>query len=370
MQIAPLQGYTIGITADRRRGEQANLLRRRGAKVLHGPTISTAVVADDQALRAVTEAVIHSPPQWLLATTGIGMRTWFEAARSWSLDVDLRDSLSCARVLARGPKSASAVESLGLKVWSRAPSDRLSELVDTLARAGVDGHTVVVQLYGEPSSEVTGDIAKLGAKVSEVATYRWTDPIEEGPALRLAGAAAACRVHAVTFTSAPAVRNLLAIASRHGLAESVRSAFDHRVVAACVGPACAETARSVGIDNPVAPAVGRLGLLIREMTDELARRRPILVMAGQKVVLQGRVAIVEGEVVSLGGRESDVLWVLARFPGEVVPRAGLLRAVWGEQAHDSHVMEVTLSRLRAKLGTAGAALEAVPNEGYRLATSS
>jgi uroporphyrinogen-III synthase len=366
VQIAPLQGYTIGITADRRRGEQADLLRRRGAKVLHGPTISTVVVADDQALRAVTEAVIHACPAWLLATTGIGMRTWFEAARAWSLDAGLRASLSGARVLARGPKSAAAVESLGLKVWSRAPSDRLSELVEALARAGVNGDTVVVQLYGEPSSEVTSDIAKLGADVVEVSTYRWTDPAEEGPALRLAGAIVACRVHAVTFTSAPAVRNLLAIAGRHGLDESVRGAFNQRVVAACVGPACAETARSVGIDNPVAPAVGRLGLLIRELTDELARRRPILVMAGQEVVLQGRLAIVEGEAVSLGGRESDVLSVLARFSGQVVPRAGLLREVWGEQAHDSHVMEVTISRLRAKLGKAGGALEAVPSQGFRL----
>lgn len=337
---------------------------------MHGATIATAVVTDDPTLRAATEQVISNPPEWLLATTGIGMRTWFETARAWNLDAALREALADTRVLARGPKSASAVESLGIKVWRRAPSDRLSDLVDMLADVGAGGDTVVVQLYGEPSSGVVGAIVELGAEVVEVATYLWKDPAEEGPALRLAGAVAAARVDAVTFTSAPALRNLLTIAARHGLDEWVRTAFNQRVVAACVGPACAEAARSVGIENPTAPAVGRLGLLIRELTEELARRRLTLVMAGQKVVLQGRLAIVEGEAVHLGGRERDVLRVLGGFAGEMVPRAGLLRAVWGEGAHDSHVMEVTISRLRSKLGKAGEALETVPSLGYRLDAAS
>ncbi|MGH9128631.1 MAG: uroporphyrinogen-III synthase [Acidimicrobiales bacterium] len=370
VQLAPLQGYTIGLTADRRREEQAGLLRRRGAKILQGPTISTAVLVDDKGLRDATDAVIERPPEWLLATTGIGMRSWFETARAWGCDDALRKALAGARVLARGPKSAGAVEALGLVVWQRAASDRLSELVDMLSGAGVRGDTVVMQLYGEPSSEVTAAIAAMGAEVVEVATYEWRDPVEEGPALRLAGAVSACRVDAVTFTSAPAVRNLIAIAARHGLAERVLGAFNRRVVAACVGPACAEAARSVGIEAPVAPGVGRLGLLIRELTDEFARRRPVLVLAGHEVVLQGRLAVVEGDVIALGGRERDVLSVLAQLRGEVVPRAELLRAVWGEDAHDSHVMEVTISRLRSKLGAAGPALEAVSGQGYRLDAAS
>lgn len=366
VSIAPLEGFTIGLTADRRRGEQANLLRRRGARILHGPTISTVQVGDDEELRAATMSVIEGPPRWLVATTGIGMRAWFEAAKAWGCDVDLRDALSTGRVLARGPKAASAVEALGLSVYKRAASDRMSEVVSILSEAGVVGQRVVLQLFGEPSPEVSAELARLGAEVLEVATYQWRDPVEEGPALRLASAVVACRVDAVTFTSAPAVRNLLVIATRHGLGEALLDSLNGRVLPACVGPACAEAAREVGITTPIAPSVGRLGLLIRELTDELLRRRPELVMDGHQVLLQGRLAIVDGEPVALGGRERDVLWVLAECPGALVPRAGLLRAVWGEDARDSHVMEVTISRLRAKLGGAGSALETVSKQGYRL----
>ena len=37
----PLAGYTIGITGHRRWEEQAEMLSRRGARVLHGPTMTT-----------------------------------------------------------------------------------------------------------------------------------------------------------------------------------------------------------------------------------------------------------------------------------------------------------------------------------------
>src|SRR5690242_6702881 len=43
--LQPLEGYTVGVTADRRASEQAELLRRRGARVLDGPTIATAYLA-------------------------------------------------------------------------------------------------------------------------------------------------------------------------------------------------------------------------------------------------------------------------------------------------------------------------------------
>ena len=41
MALASLEGFTVGITADRRWEEQAALLERRGARVVHGPAIRT-----------------------------------------------------------------------------------------------------------------------------------------------------------------------------------------------------------------------------------------------------------------------------------------------------------------------------------------
>jgi len=46
----PLDGFVVGVTADRRWSEQAELLRRRGAEVVHGPSIATAYLASDDVL--------------------------------------------------------------------------------------------------------------------------------------------------------------------------------------------------------------------------------------------------------------------------------------------------------------------------------
>src|SRR5207247_3950301 len=77
MPALPLKGCTIGVTADRRWQEQAELLARRGATVVHGPTIATVYLNNDERLRRVTEGLIASPPDFLVANTGIGMRAWF-----------------------------------------------------------------------------------------------------------------------------------------------------------------------------------------------------------------------------------------------------------------------------------------------------
>ncbi|HEX9530874.1 MAG TPA: uroporphyrinogen-III synthase, partial [Acidimicrobiales bacterium] len=111
-----LDGLVVGITADRRAVEQADLLRRMGAQIVHGPTISTSAVGDQDRARQATQDVIARPPDVLLATTGIGMRSWMVQAETEGLDDALLCALARTRVAARGPKAAGAVRQLGLEI--------------------------------------------------------------------------------------------------------------------------------------------------------------------------------------------------------------------------------------------------------------
>jgi hypothetical protein len=52
--VERLAGYTIGITAARRREEFGAALERRGAKVLYAPAIQLVPLADDTQLLAAT----------------------------------------------------------------------------------------------------------------------------------------------------------------------------------------------------------------------------------------------------------------------------------------------------------------------------
>ena len=367
MSDGPLDGFVVGVTADRRASEQAELLRRRGAEVVLGPSIETAYLGDDDTLRATTMLLIEDPPRYLAATTGIGMRAWFEAAQAWGLGDALLGALRGTRVVARGPKAAGAVQAAGLAVWRRAANEQMDQVLDHLLGEPLAGARVAVQLYGTPAPGIAARLSGAGAVVVEVPVYRWRTPEDPAPALRLAHAAIDGRVHAVTFTAAPAVANLFALAAGAGIAGALRNAFNRNaVVAACVGPVCARGASAAGILGPLFPPVGRLGLLVRALCERLAGERRTIAMGGVDVVLQGLVAVVGESRVRLNGRERALLDALASRPGTVVSRPALVREMWPSNGADPHAVEVAIARLRPRLGPAGAALVAVPGRGYRL----
>ncbi|CAN5226176.1 hypothetical protein BH18ACT4_BH18ACT4_06230 [soil metagenome] len=113
---ATLNGVTVAVTADRRAEEQAELLRRRGARVVLAPTIRTLPLGPDKGLRAAIFAVMEEPPDFVVLTTGIGTMGWLAAAESVGVCDRLLGALSGATVLARGPKAVGAAATAGLEV--------------------------------------------------------------------------------------------------------------------------------------------------------------------------------------------------------------------------------------------------------------
>ena len=64
MNRGPLEGYTIGVTADRRADEQMKLLAGRGAECLHGPVIKTHPVGSEDEMRAATQLCSTTHRTW------------------------------------------------------------------------------------------------------------------------------------------------------------------------------------------------------------------------------------------------------------------------------------------------------------------
>lgn len=379
MSIGPLAGYTIGVTADRRWQEQAELLERRGARVVHGPAIRTLPLADEGALRDATQRVEEQRPDLVVLTTGLGTRGWFAAADSMGVGEALHDALLQAKIYARGPKAAGAAITAGLEVAWKAPESTSSEIVERLIAdhpapgGGADGRTepwrVAIQLDGSEDSWICERLRDAGFEVVAVPIYRWTLPLDPTPATRLAQAVADRTVDAVTFTAGPALANFLMLAEEQGCLDGVLAAFNEgAVVAVCVGPVCSARARAAGILTTVEPAHPRLGAMVQACTTAFTDRRRTFRLGGHDLCVQGRLVLVNGdEPIALSDRERDVLEVLAERPGVVHSKASLLTRVWVGGESDEHVVEVTVGRLRQRLGRAGVGVETVVRRGYRLA---
>lgn len=364
-----LDGFTIGITADRRWEEQASLFQRRGAAILHGPTIRTLPLGAEEELRVATDAVVERPPRFLVANTGIGIRSWLAAAESWGVDDKLRHVLAGVAIYARGPKASAAVHVNGLEVVARGRSERLAEVVDMVLAELVPGDRVALQLDGGPGTPEVARLEAAGAEVVAVPVYDWKLPDDRRPALRLAEAVIAGRVHAVTFTAGPQVRNWIDICADEDFDAALLDALSAGdVVVACVGPVCADAAVAAGIpaERLAVPQIARLGPLVRAVADALVAKTAVVHLGRGELVLAGNVVRVGDERVELSDTEARLLATLAARPGAVLAKEDLLRQVWGDQADDIHVVEVTVGRLRRRLGAHGGAVASVPRRGYAL----
>jgi uroporphyrinogen-III synthase len=369
MEELPLAGFTVAVTAARRRDELSNLLVRRGARVVEAPAIRIIPTQDDDELRAATEECITQPPDVVIATTGIGFRGWMEAADGWGLGEALRAQFAQADLLVRGPKAKGAVRAHGLaEAWSP-ESESTDEVLTHLLAQGVEGKRVALQLHGEPLPDVVASLSRAGATVVEIPVYRWVPAEDIRPVQRLVDQVVTGQVDCVTFTSAPAVTCLLQVATDRGKRTPLLRALGNDVLAACVGPVTASRLQLLGIPT-VQPERARLGALVRTVVEELPARRARTVQAGDHVLtLRGHSVLVDGLPVSLTTRQSAVLSALLDVgPGRVLSRGELLTRAWRDEPADEHAVEMTVARLRAALGPAGKAIETVVKRGYRLAS--
>lgn len=362
----PLAGYTIGITAARRRKEFGAALERRGARVVYAPAIQLVSLADDTELLAATTRCLDAPLDYVVATTGIGFRGWMETADTWGLAGPLTAALDNATILARGPKARGAIRACGLRdAWSPDSESSIEVLEHLLAEHDVAGARIAVQLHSYPLPEFVATLRHRGAEVIEVPVYRWVLPDDPAPLHRLIEATASGGLDAVAFTSAPAASSFLQTADARGCGLDVRTALRGDVVVAGVGPVTAAPLVAEGI-RVVQPDRARLGALVREIVDQVPvlRGRHVLA-AGHELDVRGYAAVVDGEFVALPATSAALLRELARRPGHVVARSTLLHLLPGDGV-DGHAVDVAIARLRSALGDA-AIVQTVVKRGYRLA---
>ena len=174
-----LKGFTVAITADRRRDEQAVLMERLGVEVIMFPLLQTRP-EDATVLRGLSEKLVQQPPDYLVANTGYGMRTWLASTAEWGLQDGLVSALgSRTAIAARGAKALGELRKAGLDAWYKAPGETLEEVVARLRVEDLVGRSVVVQLHGEAPGPALAELEDAGAEVSYLPVYRMSEGAAE-----------------------------------------------------------------------------------------------------------------------------------------------------------------------------------------------
>ncbi|MGI9824045.1 uroporphyrinogen-III synthase [Agromyces sp. Marseille-Q5079] len=359
-----LAGFRIGVTSDRRSADLIDALARRGATVIHAPTLRMTNALSDDPVIADTRAIIDARPDVLLATTAYGVRRWFEVADAAGLGEDLLDALAETAILVRGPKARGGIRAAGLNDVGMSAQETTESLIDEVLANYPPGLTVAVQLHGflEPSQLERLSVAH--DRVLTVAPYRWIEIDESDDRVeRLIESACTGGLDAITFTSAPAVHALFGAAEAMGRYDDLVDAMCGPVVAAAVGPVTAVPLIAAGIE-PIQPERYRMGALIRLVCEHLETNRVVrLETRHGPLALRGSIVDVADRRVSLAPVALMILRALVQARGSVVARDRLAAGLPG--TNDEHALEVALSRLRQTLAVPGL-IATVVKRGYRI----
>jgi uroporphyrinogen-III synthase len=359
-----LSGFTLVLTSDRRSAELTASFERRGAKVLHSPTLRIVPLVEDELLLEATKRVLDNPPTDVVVTTGIGLRGWIEAADAAGQAPELLRVLAGARLLARGPKARGAIRAAGLVEEWAAESEKTAEIVDWLLDEGVRGRRIAFQLHGVVNDEQVTRLRETGAAVEAIPVYRWGPAPNPSAVVRGIDAICSRACDAVVFTSAPGTQALLDAADATGRLDDLRDALAEDVVAAAVGDVTAGPLRRMGL-VPLVPDRARLGALVRCLADHLETLCVgDLCTAHGRLAVRGSAAVLDGRVFVMSPAPLAVLRELVRANGEIVDRQTLLTKLPG--ATGEHAVEVAVARLRTTLG-APEIVETVVKRGYRVA---
>jgi len=325
---------------------------------------------DDDELHSNTEALIATPPDILVAHTGIGFRGWLAAAEGRGLANQLIASLASARIMARGPKATGALRAAGLhEEWSP-KSESSNEVLEYLLESGVSGMRIAVQLHGaasawDPFPEFLGGLRSAGAEVVPIRVYRWKPTPLGGEFDQLVTGIARRQFDAVSFTSAPAAAAVLERSRELDIEDQLLEALRTDVHAMCVGPVTSQPLIRRGVPTS-SPERMRLGALARHIAEELPLLGACTVKAAGHVVdIRGTCVLVDGSVKSLSGSGMATMRALAQRPGDVIARSDLLRVLPGN-SNDPHAVDTAVLRLRTALGDKNI-VATVVKRGYRLA---
>src|SRR5256886_13257179 len=228
---ARLEGIRVAVPATGRAAETAALVRRWGGEPLVGPLLEEVPVQDEAPMRAATEEIVAAPATWSVHLTGVGTRRWLARAEAWGLRDPLLAVLAAARIVARGPKTSAALAEQGLQPAWIPPGETSGEIARWLAPQVGAADTVAVQLYGEPVPGLTATLRATGARLVEVAPYRWALPADaerREAAQPVLAAIAAAEVQALVVTSAVQATNLFAVARTLGLEPDPRRSLNER----------------------------------------------------------------------------------------------------------------------------------------------
>jgi len=263
---------TVAILEARVSEQMADLVRKYGGTPVSAPALSELPDIDPAHISELLDEWDANPPDLFIFQTGVGVKALLATTDALGSTDRLLRVLARARVVVRGPKPTAVLRSREVRIDLSAQEPyTTTEVLSELEGTELVGKRVVVQRYGETNRELHQELERRGAKVIEIATYRWGLPADTAPMAELIGALGRNEIDAVAFTSASQVHNLFTVAQRMGRADVLAKDLSRALVAS-IGPVCTAALKQHHVRVDIEPHPPKLGPFIKALNDALSQR--------------------------------------------------------------------------------------------------
>ncbi len=265
-----MKDKTIAILENRAGQQMADLVRKYGGTPFAAPALAEIPDIDPAHITALLDGWDVNPPDIFIFQTGVGTKALFAATDALGSTTRLLRQLDAAKVVVRGPKPTAVLRSRIVRIDASAAEPYTTAEVLAELDPVLHGKQVVVQRYGETNSGLQEALEKRGARVIEIATYRWGLPQDPQPLIKLIDALERDSIDLVAFTSASQVVNLFTIAHQLGKQEGLKSSLNRTRVAS-IGPVCSAALAKFGIAVAVEPHPPKLGPFVTAINEALSK---------------------------------------------------------------------------------------------------
>lgn len=264
------QGLHIAAFESRMASEMTRLIERYGGRTSVVPALRELPLSDQSAALRFGARLTTRGVDILILLTGIGTTALFDVLKSRHEWPTLLESLKQTALVARGPKPAAALKTLGLRPTLTVPEPNTwVDVVSTLDEyRPVKGLTVAVQEYGASNPDLLDALQRRGAEVLPVPIYKWALPENLAPLRQVLDQIIAGQVSGILITNAAQVDHVMQVLEQDGKLNAFRAALK-KIVVASIGPTASERLRHHDWPVDLEPSHPKMGILVKETSEQV-----------------------------------------------------------------------------------------------------
>ncbi|HZL91344.1 MAG TPA: uroporphyrinogen decarboxylase [Pirellulaceae bacterium] len=270
-------GLKVAALESRNAAEMERLIEKFGGKPFVSPSMREVPLEKNSEAVDFAHRLITGGIDVMIFLTGVGFRHLLAAVEKHVDRQRFLDSLADIVTICRGPKPVAAMAEVGLKPTHKVPEPNTwRELLATIdAGIPIANQHVGLQEYGISNRSLIAGLEARGAKVVQVKVYQWDLPADSAPLENNVRGIAAGERDVVLFTSAHQVVNMLRVAEKLCIGESLHDSLKQTVVCS-IGPTTSEMLRDheIAVDiEPEHPKMGPLVMAAAEKAGEILPRK-------------------------------------------------------------------------------------------------